>query len=228
MYEDMKNLLAQKGVPAVGLYGGGLRENAALAMEILFANDVAINPTSREPVTTSAVILNNAEGIPVYRIAHANYNLMLDNTGMHDITHSVFAHGSCVGLEEVARLRKIRKSQSPDVTSEADKGHAVMAPGYQCVVDIAIQNQDSLMEFAVVLQDLAAKLGWALADLVVSGSYVKLTVLTPSSTIEIQVAIIDWIAGLLKYPVSPPSNCQLTKCEIVSTWPVQYPLTAPR
>jgi hypothetical protein len=89
MYKDLAFILSQMGAPLSGLYGGELptRDNAQYAADQLFINAVEVDPA--EPVvTTSSVILNDEYGAPKFKIAHAGYNLRLDETGENDGLYS--------------------------------------------------------------------------------------------------------------------------------------------
>lgn len=58
MYGDMTNLLAQKGLPISGMYNGQKLDNAQLALNLLYLNDVEVNVTrSLRTYSTKAICL---------------------------------------------------------------------------------------------------------------------------------------------------------------------------
>jgi hypothetical protein len=221
MYGDMTNLLAQKGLPISGMYNGQKLDNAQLALNLLYLNDVEVN-VNAEPadiLDKSHMLINDMSGFPIYKIAHVSYNLKMDDTGTNNVTHSAFSHGWGLSQADIVKARQLRSKEGLDIVTPSTVPEGQL-PGYRSVVKVGTRTADTTRGLTTGIQGLAAHQGWKITSLTPNGADATLTIETRDPPIDIQIFIVDWVSGRLDpTPVPVPENVHLDLCKINSAVP---------
>jgi len=219
IYFNLASIIAQTGAPPSGSYNGVLCDNAEYAANALMLNSQALDPRNAAAgIQPRCVILRAPDGSARFKVAHAYYNLKMDDTGLNDICHSVFAYGVDTDLPAQVWADEMMGRFNAGLDYHFTSGEVALAaasqgvpmsnglPGWKVAVNLGVRTLAMLTPLATQIQILATQEHWTIQTSLLSGTVLTLTLLTTSSPTMIQPDIIGYFTGTWGNPPLAPED----------------------